>query len=102
MKTIIAVIITAVVTWFIADLVHGVRTGADRKWMISAMKAPGGMALHEIQEDMEAKRIDLAKAKLEAFRKTWQRFSSGPDSCSGAGIGDIMVIFSTVRADPMQ
>ena len=62
--------------------------------MMSSIKAPGRMALREIQADMNAGRHALAKAKMDAFVNTWQRFESGPDSCSGSGIGDIMVTFS--------
>ena len=62
--------------------------------MVSSIKAPGRWALREIQADMNAGRHDLAKAKIDAFVTTWQRFESGPDSCRGSGIGDIMVTFS--------
>ena len=62
--------------------------------MISAVKVPGGMALREIQSDMNAGRYESAKAKINAFADTWQRFNSGPDSCSGLGIGDLMVTLS--------
>jgi hypothetical protein len=52
------------------------------------------MALKEIQSDMNAGRVESARAKINAFADTWQRFNSGPDSCSGLGIGDILVTFS--------
>jgi hypothetical protein len=100
MKTVVAVIITALATWFITQLGHGVQEVAGRKWMISSVKVPGSMAIREIQEDIQAGRYDLAKAKLDAFQKTWQRFSSGPDSRTGAGIGDIMTTFSTIHSGP--
>jgi len=64
--------------------------------MVSAMKAPGGMAIRDIQADMNAGRFEVAKEKVDALAQTWQRFSSGPDSCSGAGIGDVMVTFSKI------
>jgi hypothetical protein len=64
--------------------------------MVSAMKAPGGMALSDIQADIDARRYSVAKAKIDALVTTWQRFSAGPDSCSGQGIGDIMVTFSRI------
>jgi hypothetical protein len=64
--------------------------------MISAIKAPGKMAITEIQKDLDEGRTDLAKKKLQVFMDTWQRFDKGPDSCSGLGIGDIMVSFSTI------
>ena len=96
MKTFLAIVITAVVTWIVTAVVHGVRTGTDRLWMVSAVKAPGRMALADIQADMDARRYGVAKAKIDAFTMTWQRFEAGPDSCSGQGIGDIMVTFSKI------
>jgi hypothetical protein len=96
MKIFLIIVITAVATWIVASLVNGVRTGTERLWMVSAIKAPGGMAISDIQGDMNAGRYDIAKEKIDAFMTTWQRFSSGPDSCRGAGIGDIMVTFSKI------
>jgi alkanesulfonate monooxygenase SsuD/methylene tetrahydromethanopterin reductase-like flavin-dependent oxidoreductase (luciferase family) len=52
------------------------------------------MALNDIQADMNAKRYEIAKEKVDVFLKTWESFSSGPDSCSGTGIRDIVVKFS--------
>jgi len=94
MKTFLIIVATAATTWFALSVVHSLRTGVERLWMISAVKAPGGMALREIQSDMNAGRYESAKAKINAFADTWQRFNSGPDSCSGLGIGDILVTFS--------
>jgi hypothetical protein len=96
MKTFLIIVATAAITWFGFSVVHSLRTGVERLWMISAVKAPGGMALREIQSDMNAGRYETAKAKIDAFADTWQRFNSGPDSCSGLGIGDIMVRFSNL------
>jgi hypothetical protein len=94
MKTFLMVAVTVAVTWIIASVVHGVHTGTERLWLISAVKAPGRMALGEIQADMNAGRYQLAKAKIDLLVDTWQRFDSGPDSNRGLGIGDIMVVFS--------
>ena len=99
MKTFLTIMITAVLTWIAAGLFHGLRTGAERLWMVSALKAPGRMAIGDIQQDMHAGRYDLARAKVDAFMRIWQRFSSGTDSCHGAGIGDIMVTFSKIQDD---
>lgn len=96
MKTFLTVLLTATVTWFFTTLFHGARTGVERLWMVSAIKRPGGMALGEIQEDMHAGRYDVAKEKVDVLMTTWQRFSSGPDSFRGEGIGDIMVAFSQI------
>lgn len=101
MKTFLAVIIAVVVTWTINSVVHGVRTGTDRLWIVSAVKAPGRMALAGIQADMAAHRYSLARPKVDAFVTAWQRFEAGPDSCRGQGIGDIMVTLSkTPNGEP--
>ena len=94
MKTFLVIVVTAVVTWIVASVVHGVQTGTERLWLVSAVKAPGRMALGEIQANMNAGRYDLAKAKIDTLMDTWHRFDSGPDSFRGLGIGDIMVAFS--------
>ena len=94
MKTLLVIVITVAVTWIIAKFVHGVQTGTERLWLISAVKAPGRMALGEIQADMNAGRYQLAKAKMDVFVATWRKFDSGPDSFDGSGIGNIMVALS--------
>jgi hypothetical protein len=96
MKTFLTIVITAIVTWIAVGLFHGIRMGTERLWMISAMKTPGGMAIRDIQAEMSAGRFEIAREKVDALAQTWQKFSSGPDSCSGAGIGDIMVTFSKI------
>jgi hypothetical protein len=79
MKTFLVIVVTAIVTavttWFVAGTVHGVQTGIDRLWLISAVKAPGRMALEEIQTDMAAERYQLAKAKINLLADTWRRFN---------------------------
>jgi hypothetical protein len=99
MKTFLIVVVTAAVTWITVGVIQGFRTGADRLWLISAIKAPGRMALGAIQADMEAERYALAKAKMDALVDAWQRFESGPDSFRGPGIGDIMVAFSKLQTN---
>jgi hypothetical protein len=98
MKTFFVIVVTAAVTaaitWFTASTVHGVKTGIERLWLMSAVKAPGRMALSEIQADMNAGRYELAKAKIDVLMDTWQRFDSEPPSFRGPAIGDIMVAFS--------
>jgi len=98
MKTFLVIVVTAAVTaaitWFAASTVHGVRTGIERLWLMSAVKAPGRMALGEIQADMNAGRYQLAKAKIDVLLNTWQRFDAEPPVFRGAAIGDIMVAFS--------
>ena len=95
-KTFLGIIIIAVLTWVMCSALHGVRTGAEGLWMISAIKEPGKMAIAEIQTDLNEGRTDLAKKKLQVLMDTWQRFDKGPGFCSGPGIGDIMVAFSRI------
>ncbi len=94
MKTFLTIVITAAITWSTVSVVHGLRTGVERLWLVSAIKAPGRMALAEIQTDMNAGRYDVAKVKIDILMTAWQKFDSGPDSFRGSGIGDIMVAFS--------
>ena len=96
MKTFLTVVITFITTWIIASVVHDVRVVRDRLWMVSAVKAPGRMAIADIQTDLSAHRYIVAKAKMDAFAMTWQRFEADPDSFKGRGIGDIMVTFSKI------
>jgi len=107
MKTFLVIVITVAVTWIVASFVQGVQTGRERLWLQSAIKAPGRMALDEIQADLNAGRYTLAKAKADAFLDTWQKFESGPNSFGGSGIGDIMLTFSkldtnSAMANPEQ
>ena len=102
MKTALTILITAAVTWIAVSFFHGVRTGTERLWLISAIKVPGRMAISEIQADMNAGRFDLAKAKLQAFADTWQRFDRGPDSFGGLGIGDVMVSLGAAEKSQPQ
>ena len=99
MKTFLIIAATAAITWFALSVVQSLRTGVQRLWLVSAVKAPGGMALREIQGDMKAGRYESAKAKINAFADTWQRFNSSPDSCSGLGIGGIMETFSKLNGN---
>lgn len=102
MKTFVVVLATAVVTWVIFSLIQGLQTGAERAWLISAIKAPGRMALGDIQADMKAGNYKLASAKIDLFVDTWQRFTSGSDGFRGVGIGDIMVSFSKIDTNRFE
>jgi hypothetical protein len=99
MKTFLTIFISAAVTWFAISSVHGIQSARERAWLISAIKTPGGMALSEIQADINADKIDVAKAKLDVLLETWREFESGPDSCSGSGIGNVMVGFSRLNTN---
>jgi hypothetical protein len=98
-KIFLAIVITALLTWEISSVFRGLHTATERLWLISAIKAPGRMAIDDIQASMGAGQYKLAEAKLQALKDTWQRFDHGPDSSSGPGIGDIMVTFSKLDSD---
>jgi len=95
-KTFLTIAITAFLTWFTFDVIQAVQTAVEHLWLVSAIKAPGKMAIADIQKDMNEGRYDLAKTKLQLFMDTWKRFDGGPDSCSGRGIGDVLLEFSKV------
>jgi hypothetical protein len=99
MKMLAAILATAAATWIAATLYHGTFEGAQRLWLVSAIKVPGTMAIAEIQGDLRAGRYEIAKAKIDALMVTWQRFAADADSFSGAGIGDIMQVLSKVEVN---
>ena len=96
MKKIIAIIaLTAVITslcWYIAT---SMRRSIEELWLISAVKAPGRMALQEMATDLQRGDVAAATAKLQILRSEWDRFEKD-DGLSGVGIGNIMVDFSRV------
>jgi hypothetical protein len=92
-KTPLVIVVTAVFTCAVVSFVETLRGGVERLWLVSAVKVPGSMAIVDIQKDLKDGHYVLAKAKLQAFKETWDRFNNGPDSFRGRGIGDIMVTF---------
>lgn len=99
MKTLLIIAATAAITWITTNVIYGMRANVERLWMISAVKIPGQMAINDIQTDIHAGRYEIAKAKIDEFAATWQQFNSGPDSCSGPGIGNVMVAFSNIETN---
>jgi hypothetical protein len=93
MKAFLAGMLTATVAAVGFTLWQNVR---DSEWIIMAIKNPGAMALNEIQADMNAGRYELAKGKIDILQKSWQKFSSGPDSCTGTGLSDIVKTLSAL------
>jgi hypothetical protein len=97
-RTLITVLITALVTslcWYGASVANGVRRGIERVWLISAVKAPGRMALDDIEADLIAGRSEAAKAKIAALRQQWAVFDSEA-GFRGQAIGNIMVTFGQI------
>ena len=96
-RTIAIIAITTAITSLCWSIVTGARRGVEELWLISAVKAPGRMALDKIAADLQHGNIDAASTKLQILRSEWERFEKevGP---SGAGIGNVMVEFSRPRA----
>ncbi len=65
--------------------------------MISAVKAPGRMALDEIVTELQRGDVASATTKLQILKSEWDRFEK-EDGLSGVGIGNIMVEFSRTPA----
>ena len=92
-KILVAILITVIATSICWHMLTATRRAVDKMWLMSAVKAPGGMALEEINTDLAQGRHEAAKAKLELLRSQWSRFESEKDF-RGEGIGNIMVEFS--------
>ena len=94
-RTVITILVTVLATslgWYV---VSGLRRGVEGLWLMSAVKAPGRMALGEIEADVQAGRLELAKAKIRALRRQWATFES-EHGFSGEAIGNIMVTFGQI------
>ena len=96
-KILIAIAITAAVTSLCWHITEGMRIGIERLWLMSAVKAPGLMALEEIDTDLQRGNVAVATAKLQILIAEWRRFRE-ENTLSGAGIGNIMVEFSHIPA----
>ena len=92
-KTIIAIVITTVITFVGWDVATGLHRGRDKLWLMSAVTAPARLALDEISSDLDHGDYAMARMKLEAFRTQWKRFES-ENSFSSQALGNIMVEFS--------
>jgi len=92
-RTIITILITALVTSVCWYVVGGLLRGVEGLWFVSAVKAPGRMALDAIDADLQARRLEMAKSKLAALRRQWSVFE-GEAGFRGQGVGDIMVTLS--------
>ncbi len=67
--TFISIMVSVLVTslcWYVAG---SLRRGVDGLWLVSAVKAPGRMALNAIETDLQAGRLEVAKAKVAALRR---------------------------------
>jgi hypothetical protein len=96
-KTIAIIAITAAITSICWSIATGMRFGVEKLWLISAVKAPGRMALDEIVTDLQRGDVAAATTKLQILRSEWDRFEK-EDGPSGAGIGNIMLQFSRATA----
>jgi hypothetical protein len=66
---------------------------------MSAVKAPGRMALGEVEADLRAGHFEVANAKIAALKKQWAVFENEA-GFSGQAIGNIMVIFGQIDSAP--
>jgi len=94
-RTFVTILITVMVTSFCWYFATGLRRSVERLWLMSAVKAPGRMALGEIEADLLGGRSDVAKAKIAALKKQWDVFES-EEGFSGQAIGNIMVTFAQI------
>ena len=92
-KTIIAIIITAVIISVGWDIATELRRGRNQLWLMSAVTVPGKMALDEISSDLDRGDYAAAKMKIDIFRAQWQRFDS-ENSFTSQALGNIMADFS--------
>lgn len=96
-RTAITVLITVLVTSLCWYFITGLQQGINDLWLMSAVKAPGRMALDEIQADLQAGQIEIAKDRLVVLRKQWATFES-EGGFKGQAIGNIMVTFSQMNS----
>jgi hypothetical protein len=93
MFTILITVAATSLFWSGWDAIHWIGVGKERLWLMSAVKAPGRMALDEIQDDLSSGRCESAKLKVEALKRQWAVFESEV-GFKGQAIGNIMEIFS--------
>ena len=94
-RTILTILITCLATSLCWHFVGSLRRGIEGLWLMSAVKAPGRMALDSIEADLQAGRLEIAKSKLAALRKQWSVFES-EGGFRGEAIGNITVTFSQI------
>lgn len=97
MRDIGKIILTAVISCVVTSIVWyaAMRFGEalHAATLLSAVKAPGRMALEQIQQDLDSGNYDMAKAHLSILRESWKRFEAERGLMVNEGIGNIMVEF---------
>ena len=94
-RTILTILIACLVTSLCWHVAESLRRDIEGLWFMSAVKAPGRMALDSIETDLQAGRIEIAKSKVASLRKQWSVFESEA-GFRGEAIGNIMVTFSKI------
>lgn len=94
-RTFITILISVLLTSLCWYVVGALRRGVEGFWLMSAVKAPGEMALEEIEADLQAGRLEVAKTKIAALKRQWTLFNS-EDGFKGKAIGNIMLIFGQI------
>jgi len=97
-KTFVTILITALLTSLCWYVLTELRENINAFELMSAVKAPGAMAIDEIQADLIAGRVEVAKLKIAALKKQWAIFRS-ESGFGGPGIGNIMVAFGKIDLD---
>ena len=96
-RIIIAIAVAVAITSLCWSIATGMRRSVEKLWLISAVKAPGRMALDEIVTELQRGDVASATTKLQILKSEWDRFEK-EDGLSGVGIGNIMVEFSRTPA----
>ena len=96
-RTLLTILITAVITSVFWNVWFSFARALDRFRMLSAVQAPGRMALDSIQAELAKGRYDVAEAKVLALKRHWNLFEA--DGLRGEALGRVMVTFSQIDPD---
>ena len=94
-RTILTILIACLVTSLCWSVAESLRRDIEGLWFMSAVKAPGRMALDSIEADLQAGRVEIAKSKIASLRKQWSVLESEA-GFRGEAIGNIMVTFPKI------
>jgi hypothetical protein len=75
-RTLITILITILVTSLCWYVITELRRGVEELWLMSAVKAPGRMALGEVEADLRAGHFEVGNAKIAALKKQWAVFEN--------------------------
>ena len=90
-RTLLTILITAVVTSVFWNAWFSFSRALDRTMLLSVVQAPGRIALDDIKADLVKRRYEVAEAKVLAFKQHWSVFETRGVR---EGLGRIMVSFA--------